>query len=614
MTTKDFLDALSRVGNDPSFETINNDRKRTEGHSKKPFIALVAVLVAVIGTAVIFYGLSAKKAHNPSPKSNGDVLINNKSNGVSEAPVLNPTDNHSSVQTPEPSKVEAGWFDNSYLSIRQLSYSGIDSTIVTLNSDNHGVRHISAEVKGEHADCPGCYYNAETGEVICLYHEFLAVSGIKIEKGYGLRFYADHTRDDLVAVRLYDERSVLTKGLWIYNRKTGTAAETGLPERCSSYEELYVYENCLWNGKLAVGLNSAEGIHCTYILDTDTRKAVVVPGTENNEWSSASFIGDNILLLTSDEYSFLNIDTGVRVKVIGEYNYFTDGKVFSVKNWGWANHNDVEVAVYDAATGAVLDNETVLVKTVLDDGTNVFLAKKSTNGEETVIVDNYDQNAYTWNGDYSYFYAFSSAGRKLVCYSSKDGKWFANQAIGISAESVTVDGKEYSVDASYALAVSDSNNDVTIYYSRVFDETLVLPDYEDEKVDSPYWDNYREIKAANFDGKDHFSMWIDRNTVGINVKDMTWLRDEILSIRDGNRIDRVPDQADNDHLKLEIRCGSADILFIEYEDACYAYLGYNMLAPVGGHGYAEEMYEIPRALIESVVGYYNETYNSGKWY
>ena len=377
---------------------------------------------------------------------------------------------------------------------------------------------------------------------------------------------------------------------------------------------MYVYENCLWNGKLAVGVNPAEGIHFTYVLNTDTGETAVVPGTENNEWSSASFIGDNILLLTADGYSFLNIDTGVQVEVIGEYNYFTDGKVFSVKNWGWANHNDVEVAVYDASTGAVLDNETVLVKTVLDDGTKVFLAKNSSSGEETVIIDNYDQNAFTWSGDYAYFYVFSAAGRKLVCYSAKDGKWFANQAMGISAVPVTIDGKEYAVDASYALAVSVGNNDVTIYYTRVLDETPVLPDYEDEKVDSAYWDKYIEIKAANFDEKDHFSMWIDRNSVGINVKDMTWLRDEILTICDCNRIDKVPDQADSDHRKLEIHCGSMEISFIEYEDVCFAYLGYNMLIPVGGHGYAAEMYEIPRALIESVVDYYNETYSSGKWY
>ena len=53
---------------------------------------------------------------------------------------------------------------------------------------------------------------------------------------------------------------------------------------------------------------------------------------------------------------------------------------------------------------------------------------------------------------------------------------------------------------------------------------------------------------------------------------------------------------------------------MEYENLCFAYLGYNMLNPVGGHGYAAEMYESPRTLIESVADYHNETYSSGKWY
>ena len=614
MTNKDFLEALSEICSDPEYDNKFNNKKKKMKNTAKAVIVCAAALAAVIGAVLLFKSVSAKRPNANPPYNNGTILIKTNSEEVTPFDEPASTDAPGLEQTPKTVLAETKWFDDTAFQVRQLTYANMDANISTLNSDNLGVRHISAEVKGDHADCQGCYYNAETGEVVCLYHEFLAVSGVKIDKGYGLRFYPDRVRDDLVAVRLYDEGSVLTEGLWIYDRKTGNVAEIGLPEGCGSYEELYVYENCLWNGKLAVGVNPVEGVHCTYVLNTDIGKAAVVPGTENSEWSSASFIGDNILLLTADGYSFLNIDTGTHAQVVGEYNYFTDGKVFSIKNWGWANHSDVEVAVYDAATGAIVDDQPVLVKTVLDGGARVFLVKNSTSGEETVILDNYDQNAYTWSKDNAYFYAFSEANRKLVCYSASDGQWIANTVLGVSTEPVTIDGKECTVDCSYALAVSDRNSDVTLYYTRTIEERLALPDYEDEKVDSPYWDKYREIKAANFDGKDRFSMWFGGNPVGIIVKDMTWLRDEILTICDGNRIDKLPDQTDTDHLKVEIHCGSVDIWFIEYEDACYAYLGYNMLNPVGGHGHAEEMYEIPHTLLEAVESYYNETYNSGRWY
>ena len=386
MTNKDFLEALSEICSDPEYDNKFNNKKKKMKNTAKAVIVCAAALAAVIGAVLLFKSVSAKRPNANPPYNNGTILIKTNSEEVTPFDEPASTDAPGLEQTPKTVLAETKWFDDTAFQVRQLTYANMDANISTLNSDNLGVRHISAEVKGDHADCQGCYYNAETGEVVCLYHEFLAVSGVKIDKGYGLRFYPDRVRDDLVAVRLYDEGSVLTEGLWIYDRKTGNVAEIGLPEGCGSYEELYVYENCLWNGKLAVGVNPVEGVHCTYVLNTDIGKAAVVPGTENSEWSSASFIGDNILLLTADGYSFLNIDTGTHAQVVGEYNYFTDGKVFSIKNWGWANHSDVEVAVYDAATGAIVDDQPVLVKTVLDDGARVFLVKNSTSGEETWLT------------------------------------------------------------------------------------------------------------------------------------------------------------------------------------------------------------------------------------
>ena len=628
MNSNDFLEALSRICNDPDFDNkIKAGRKKsTVGVITKAIICIV-VIFAIIGTVVLF-GVFFLKDSKPSPSINNsegalntdpdsgtpidEAVLKDKSNLEK---TLEPVDTKipDSERTPEPFNNDE-WLDSTALQIRLLTYASMSADVTTLNSDNLGISHISAEVKGEHRDCPGCYYNAETGEVVCLYHEFLDLLGITIQKGYGLHFYVDRIRDDLVAVSLYDEETVLTKGLWIYDRKTGTVAEAEFPEGCAGYEDLHLYENCLWNGKLAVSVNSAEGMHYIYILSTDTGVVEAVDGTENNVWSSASFIGDNILLLTSDGYSFFNINTGTSTEVVGEFNYYTDGKVFSVKNWGWANHKEVEVAVYDAETCAAVEDQPVLVKTVLDDGTRVFLVKNSTSGEETVILDNYDQTAYVWSNDYAYFYAFSDMNDKLVCYSSANGKWISSTVPGISTEPVTIDGKEYTVHPSYALAVSDRYNEVALYYTRAFEEIHVLPEDVEEAGDSPYLDKYKEIKTANFDEKDHFSIWLDRDSSGVNIKDMTWLRDVILTVLEGDSVNKTLGQDDVEHRKVMIRCGTVQMWFMEYEDVCYVYLGYNMLNPVGGRGYAEEMYEIPKAVLESVKDFYNETYKSGEWY
>ncbi|MBQ7445834.1 MAG: hypothetical protein IJS71_07890 [Clostridia bacterium] len=627
MNNNDFLEALSRICNDPDFDDkIKSGRRKRAGEITKVILCVVMIF-AVIVAIILFGSLLLKESKPSSPMNNGEELLDtdpDTGTTIGE-PVLkdspNPektpgpvyTDMPGSERTPEPLNNDE-WLDSTELQIRLLTYASMSADVTTLYSDNLGISHISAEVKGEHRNCPGCYYNVETGEVVCLYHEFLDISGIMIQNGCGLHFYVDRIRSDLVAVSLYDKDSILTKGLWIYDRKAGTVSETGFPEGCAGYEDLYLYKNCLWNGKLAVSVNSAEGMHCIYILSTDTGVVESVDGTENNVWSSASFIGDNLLLLTSDGYSFFNINTGTSTEVVGEFNYYTDGKVFSVKNWGWANHKEVEVAVYDTETGLAVEDQPVLVKTVLDDGTRVFLAKNTTSGEETVILDNYDQTAYVWSNDYAYFYAFSDMNDKLVCYSSANGKWISSTVPGISTEPVTIDGKEYTVHPSYALAVSDRYNEVALYYMRTFEEIHVLPEDVEEAGDSSYLDKYREIKTANFDEKDHFSIWLDRDSSGVNIKDMTWLRDVILTVLEGDSVNKTLGQYDVEHRKVMIRCGTVQMWFMEYEDVCYAYLGYNMLNPVGGRGYAEEMYEIPQAVLKSVKDFYNETYKSGEWY
>ena len=644
MDRNNFTDALSKICNDPEFEAKLKKRKRRK--TLKRGLICAGVIIAVAGGIFLYNGIGRRlnESSNPvlyneteatpgiiteipynetsgkvpeeTPAATEEITKNDETAGpeATNTPSEDPSDYYDDSSDDVLLTIDLKWFDDSSFSVKQLTYASADADIRTFGTENLGVRHISAEVKYEHVHCNGCYYNAETGEVVCLNHEFLAASGLKLNEGYSLAFYSDHAKENLTLVRLYDDRSVLNEGLWLYDRNTKKAIPIGLPDGCDNYNNLYVYEICLWGGKLVLSVNQPGGRHYTYIIDTLKGESFTVPETENGDWSSAEFIGENILLLTADGYSFLNINNGLKAGVVGEYNYYTAGKVFSVKNNGWASHKDVEVAVYDAETGEVLENENVLVQTVMDDGTMAFIIKNSTSGEETVILSKYSQSAYTWSNDYAYFYAYSEATEELVCYSAADGLWIKNTVPGIPAEIVKENNKQFAVNMTYSLAVAGRYNEVILYYARTLCEIPLLPDYEEEKVDSPYWDKYREIKSVNFDSVAEFAVFIDRNDWGICVNELNWIRDRILDICGSERIEKLPVENVRKSRRLYIMCGLCTILLFEHENSCYAYLQYNMRIPVNGWGIATEYYEISRELFDNMVNYYYEVFEAGRWF
>ena len=411
-------------------------------------------------------------------------------------------------------------------------------------------------------------------------------------------------KKDLFAVRIYEKNGLQTEGLWVFDRTTGYAASLPPPEGCSGYNEIYIYNKSLCNGRLSAGINTVDGRHFVYVYNTETKDGIRLTDSDS-AWISAEFLSDRILLITDDGYSFYNVDTGKTVQVIGEYDYYAGGKVFSVKNWGWANHNDVEVAAYDAETGAMIDNENVLVQTVLDNGSKVFLTKNTTTGEENVILLDYSQNCYTWTRDGDYFYAYSAANQRLLCYSASDGEWFLNQVPAFNTEPVTIDGKRQAVFVSYAISVADNGNEVILYFTRTIEEIQETPDYEDERVDSPYWDKYRDMKFRNFADETCFGIAVKENikvdgtTIYYGSADMAGFKYFLLSCLEKGTL--VPDkQATRENYQskeLALSCGFLMMDFFHEDGICYLSLGYHLPVP---YGWTTEIYEIPETLLDEI--------------
>jgi hypothetical protein len=579
--------------------------------------AVVAVLSAILSTVKL-----SNSAKTLSPIGSGDeVLIAESTATPTDKPSNNPTDiidETPSLSTKEPDVASVfgianprqsnngEWFSKKEVEIKQLSYTGLNSEVRTLKGSSLGMDLISTEVFGEHGDCPGLYYNRDKDEIICLYHEFLNAAGISVNEGYQAEFIADAEKQDYFVVRIYEINGTLTELLWVFDRSTGHASSLSLPEGCSGYNELYVYNKSLCNGRLSAGVNTDDGKHFIYVCNTETGEGIKLIESES-AWISAEFLSERILLITNDGYSFYNVDTGKRVNVIGEYNYYADGKVFSIKNWGWANHSDVEVAAYDAETGALLDNEYVLVQTVLDNGSKVFLTKNTTTGEETVILADYSQNCYTWTRDGGYFYAYSAANQRLLCYSASDGEWFLNQVPAFNTEPVTIDGKRQAVFVSYAISAADNGNEVILYFTRTIEEIQETPDYEDERVDSPYWDKYRDMKFRNFADETCFGIAVKENikvdgtTIYYGSADMAGFKYFLLSCLEKGTL--VPDkQATRENYQskeLALRCGFLMMDFFHEDDICYLSLGYHLPVP---YGWTTEIYEIPETLFDEING------------
>ena len=474
MTTEEFLKALSTVGNDPNFDDYINNKHREKTHSIIFVIACTAVITAVISAAVLLFVFNSQDTKNPSPGGSGETLSNNSQESPSGGQIVNNTENPFESSMPEPTPAGREWFENSALRVHNVTYTGMNSDVTALSTENFGVTHISVTVKGEHENCTGCYYNAETDEVVCLYHEFLAISGIEVEEENHLWFFPDCVRDNLFLVQMYNKLSIKSKGLWLYERNSGSIVELGLPEGCVNYEEVYVGNTCLWDGRLSVGVRLFDGPNYAFILDIDTGSTYIIPGIDGTKSITVYFLSDQILRIDNGgEYSFYNLETGIRRVVIGEYSYYAGGKVFSIKNSISYDLDFIEVAAYDAATGELLENEMAIVVTYIfgkNELTKTVLAINTTTGEETVILENC--SAYEWSIDHAFFYCYSKTEGKLICFSVVDGRWIEKEIKALPEETEIVDGMEYRVDYYYFISVSNRNDEIILYYIRMRLELL----------------------------------------------------------------------------------------------------------------------------------------------
>ncbi|MBO5077858.1 MAG: hypothetical protein J5584_09720 [Clostridia bacterium] len=609
MTDKEFKEAMQAIaGREDSAQYYNgvaNFKKKRKAFGT----GLVCVAIAAAAVIAVTLGISLSRTNGrKAPSIDQEPVLAGPTQTTAPMPTTAPdaATVPASTTLPAPTTAPAtpenhagsDWFGAASLNVVPLSYAGLDQSLNSLDAAGFGAELIPASVMGEHAECPGVYYNPLNNEIICLYHEFLRASGVNIPDGQYPEFNPDKVRSGLVAVRIYDTVSVETVDMWIFDRITGTAARVALPDGANSYRELGLYGDCLWDGRLCISINTGSDRHFVDVYNVDDGGSLRIWDHIDGPGVTGSFLTDNIMEISAAGTYFYNIDTGVIAEVAGEYNYSIGGKVYSVKNNGWALHTEVEVAAYDAATGARLENEPVLVRTVLDDGTRVFLVKNSTTGAETVIVRNYAQNCCAWSKDHAYFYAFSEAERRIVCYSAADGEWFTAQCPGISTEPVIRDGKEYAVHADYAIAVADNARDVYIYYSRTFEEIPEIPDYADEKVDSTYWDAYREIKARNFDGETVFYVGhkeniVDSVQISYECYDMDVLRDFILKCLEqrGEELEWLTRGTGYKYLDSYYSCGVFSLDVYDFNGRYLISMGGNPTSYYG-HG----MYEIPESL------------------
>ena len=633
MTSKKFKEALSQIGNstDWEYDARGTGRKsRTKKRRRAVWTCVSCVLIFAVAAAVTVLAFSLNRpSKQPTQPGyvpyDGSSGIDGSANGMPDSPQLSlsdppaeqtpapdetptetptekPTEKPTSVPIEEPAAGLAETADVFPDTDRRITFISYDEQEqqVNLNYGSFGAELIPAEVKGAHANCPGVYYDAGTGKVTCLYHEFLQVSGINVPADCSVEVRPDTVRAGLLVVRICAVNTLHTRDLWLYDRQTKTAARVELPAGCGNYESLDIYENCLWNGRLCISENTDGGRHVLYIYDAAAAEYTRVAMNDKN-WVSGQFLSENQLLVNSGGYFVYVPGTGFTYDVIGEYDYCYGGKVYSIRNNGWALHGDVAVAVYDAETGARLDNEPVLVQTVLDDGTRVFLTRNSATGEEQVVLSDYSWGCYAWTPDRAYLYAYSATNGLMVCYSVADGTWITAQVPGISSEPVRIDGKLYTVYPEYSLAVSGDG--VVLYYSRTLEEVPVIPDYGDEAVDSPCWDEYCEIKYCNFRDSTHFTFNRGRFIYNggiiysVNYNDMECFRNLLLKCLEGKGTPTGNHMTEADHydMSIYVSCGILRMFFWTRNDTYYMCMDYNKT-----RGSANDVYEISSELYYSV--------------
>ena len=558
-----------------------------------PIAAAAAfIIVAVVLALILMPTLQPTNVNVPGGETGHEVLL--------------PT------EKPEGGKVDEGQdpLVHNAIAVSKLSYSGLTGEVISFLPSNFGAQLIALNTEGEHKHCAGVYYNKYDGTIVCLEHELRNALGEGFPEGCELIFSPDPLDENTVLVKAVINGTSEVGSSYIFKRADGAATPVSIPEGLNNYREYLPAK--IFGGKLLVMVNVNEGPKYLEVSDLKTGEQAKKIEIEDVQYINGSFIGENVLQIVTDKgFYFYNLTNDLLAGVLGEYNYFFGGKVFSVKNNMGYRHSDVSVAAYDAETGEALANEKVLVETTLDDGSEVFLLKDTGTGEETVVIADYDINCSAWLSDHSRFYAYSSKNGKLACYYLETGTFETVDVEGASTEPEQIGDDTYAVFVSYILALGNEPGDVTLYYSRNVFKVEKTPVYEDERVDSPFFEEYCDIKFRNFPEETSFT-YANKNGIVDNliydrqVNDMVMLRDIIILTFEGKgqAVDRT---ALNGEVVMVgyLRCGFFRIIFYEIGEDIYVTLDSNQ-SPLAENrnGTFECSAEVLDKINKKITGYF----------
>ena len=606
MTRNQFEKIISNIGNE---EETRKENERRLVLKKTRFIAAI-ILIFVTG-AVLMKGfitekpsivnseLSGSHSENTSVNSENTYSLPDTTSAASEKSEYLPEETSNPTESSEPEK-KPEWFSVETITVKKLSYQSENKEILSFGSASIGANFISTTVFGEHKDCANVYYNTKTGEIVCLYHGFLKASGIELGDDVMLHFFKDGACDNRVGVKISTKDYGHTVGIWIYDFLVGEAFSVKLPDDCESYEDTEIYNNSLWNGKLCVSVNTSQGKHFLTVYSIDTGEYETVQITCGDQPVTGAFIADNVLkILKNNDYSFYNLETGIIANMIGEDVYCSGGKVFSIKNNdGGSFHSNVRVACYDILTGVEIEDQNVIVRTIADNMRKCLLIKNTTSGDEEIML--YDYDCLFYSSDYQYFYAYSSKSGKILCCFTEDGTWFTTDVGKVATGTEIKEGKTYEVINKYAIAAGESNDEILLYYTRLFEEREEIPDYADEKVDSPYWDDYREIKAMNFPESDCFHVSHDEKSLAESIfyacKNMELFRDVTITALE-NRTNKIKKIFDNyDSMTLGLYINTFRLFFFKENDNYYMFISYNK-----SHASTQDVYVISEEVYNDIA-------------
>ena len=631
MNEKDFREVLSEIGNDVD-APISGDAV-IKNKSKFRNIVIISAATAIVLTfaviAAVIIGTIGSHNQNISGGGPSDkvLLANTPSPGdidkteepgnkadhratssptadptsaPTNPPISQPTETPDGPQgTREPYYVEPFWLKGESLTVKKLGYGG-SSNIVSFGEGSVSAKIIPTTVFGEHENCGKVYYNTETNETYCVYHEFLKASGVTVPEGYYIYYEQDTVRDDLMCIKIVDPGDLGTTDLWLFDMDDRLAKRVGLPEGSGSYKDIKIYTPGLCNGKLALCVSDDIGDCYISIFNSGTGEYQDFGKDAGLKSLTCTFLTETVLeVSTPDGYYAWNTANSRMFKLIGEHNIVFDGLLYSVKNWWGGYHKDVEVAVYNVETGLLRKGSGgVLALAVMDDGSYGVLSIDDETGKETVIMDHYTEGATAWSKDHAYFYAYSARDNRVLCYSVSACQWTFADVAPITKDPVLVEGTLYAVFNSCRLAVDDNCREVTLYHTRTLEEIPDLPDFEEQRVDSPYWDDYRDIAANNrFSETDRWYVTYKEDRVGTgwighDVANMDALRDIILLCLEtrGERLKYDLTESDYDFFKMSFSYSTFRMEFFEKDGRYYLNLSANRQPPMG---FVSEFSEIP---------------------